>query len=113
MGGARIDLFKIVAYLKEIEHQDAARGSGSAERFIVCGGDHYTTKSMLALASLLTSQIRLHLGKELPFYREFENHSAHVLECSFWSAVLGKCVSKYKEPLELISADRQRHKPLA
>jgi len=87
--------------MKEIEHQGAVRGSDSAERFIVRGGDHYTTKSMLALASLLTSQICLHLGKELPFYRELENHSAHVLECFFWSTVLGECVSKYKELLEL------------
>jgi len=44
MSGAGIDLFKIVPYLEEIEHQEAAGGSDSADGFIVRGGVYYTTK---------------------------------------------------------------------
>ena len=44
MGGARVYLFKVVPYLEEIEHQEVARGSDSAESFIVHGSGHYTTR---------------------------------------------------------------------
>jgi hypothetical protein len=56
---------------------------------------------MLALAALLISQTCLRLGNGLVFYRELEDHSAHIIECFFLFAVVGECVSKYKELLGL------------
>jgi len=44
MSGAGVDLFKIVPYLQEIEHQEAAGELDSAEGFIVRSGVYYTTK---------------------------------------------------------------------
>ena len=44
IGGARVDLFKVVPFLEEIEHQEVAGGSDSAERFIVHGGGHCTIR---------------------------------------------------------------------